>query len=229
MKKVLIIEDELGIQIILEDRLVTEGYEVTIIGDGIDGENEALKNQADIILLDIMLPNRDGFSICDNLRKAGITVPILMLTARNADLDTVMGLRQGADDYLVKPFSMAVLIARMDALLRRSNRTDNSEITDSSTIRFGDFTLDREKGELFNKLEPVQLNPLEYKLINYFITHKDIIISRDTLLDNVWGYGSETTSRTVDVHVAKLRFKMGESDLPKHIKTIWGRGYKFIT
>jgi DNA-binding response OmpR family regulator len=227
LKNVLIIEDELGVQITLEDRLSAEGYKVTIKGDGIEGEDEALNNDYDILLLDIMLPNRDGFAICDNLRKAGIDIPILMLTARNTDLDTVMGFRQGADDYLAKPFNMAVLLARMEALLRRSAHNQTSTARDTSTMVFGEFVLDRESGQLKRKDLPIALNPLEYRLINYLATHPEIIISRDTLLDNVWGYNTDSTSRTVDVHIAKLRHKMGESQVPKHIQTVWGRGYRF--
>ncbi|MDA3851630.1 MAG: response regulator transcription factor [Spirochaetaceae bacterium] len=227
MKNVLIIEDELGVQITLEDRLSAEGYNVTIKGDGIEGEDEALNNDYDILLLDIMLPNRDGFAICDNLRKAGIDIPILMLTARNTDLDTVMGFRQGADDYLAKPFNMAVLLARMEALLRRSAHNQTSTARDTSTMVFGEFVLDRESGQLKRKDLPIALNPLEYRLINYLATHPEIIISRDTLLDNVWGYNTDSTSRTVDVPLAKLRHKKGEAQVPKHIQTVWGRGYRF--
>ncbi|RKX84579.1 MAG: DNA-binding response regulator, partial [Spirochaetes bacterium] len=121
MKRILIIEDEPGVQMTLEDRLVVEGYDVTIKGDGLQGEIEALKKTYDIILLDIMLPLRDGYAVCNNIRKAGVDTPVLMLTARNTNMDTVIGLRQGADDYLAKPFDMSVLLARIEALLRRSS------------------------------------------------------------------------------------------------------------
>lgn len=228
MKKILVIEDEIGVQITLEDRLIVEGYSVTIKGDGIEGEDEALKNRHDIILLDVMLPNRDGFAICENIRKSGIKTPVLMLTARNTELDTVIGLRQGADDYLSKPFSMVILLARIEALLRRTQHTVLEQSNNESIIEFGKFSLDKTKGELFRDGILIPLNSLEYRLINYFIEHKNIIVSRDTLLDEVWGYETETTSRTVDVHIAKLRYKLGESEKPLHIQTVWGRGYKFI-
>lgn len=221
MNKVLIIEDELGVQMTLEDRFIEEGFDVTVIGDGVEGEVEALKGIYNIILLDVMLPNRDGYTICDNIRKKGVDTPILMLTARNSDIDLVMGLRQGADDYLAKPFNMTVLLARVDALLRRIKR-------ELPEFCFGEYRLDMDKGELFRNGEPVSLNAIEFRLLEYFLTHKNSIITRDRLLDDVWGYESETTSRTVDVHIAKLRAKLQESDHHKHIHTIWGRGYKFV-
>ena len=226
--RILVIEDEVGVQMTLEDRLKIEGYDVTIKGDGIDGENEALTNEYQLILLDIMLSNRDGFAICENIRAAGISVPILMLTARNTDLDTVIGLRQGADDYMSKPFNMTVLLARIEALLRRTALSSEIVPSMTSSITFGEFELNKDTGELYKGGETIPLNSLEYRLIVYFLTNDNTIISRDTLLDNVWGYESETTSRTVDVHIAKLRSKLGESELPLHIQTIWGRGYKFI-
>lgn len=227
MRKILIVEDEVGVQMTLEDRFVEEGFDVTIKGDGIEGELEALKNIYDLIILDVMLPNRDGFMICENIRKQGVETPILMLTARNSDLDIVIGLRYGADDYLPKPFNMTVLLARVEALLRRMEKVSGKK-TKKSVYTFGEFKLDFQKGELFRDEESVTLNAIEFRLLTYFITHEDSIITRDTLLDDVWGYETETTSRTVDVHIAKLRAKLGESDFHKHIQTIWGRGYKFI-
>ena len=226
MNKILMIEDEPGVQITIGDRLIAEGYSVTIIGDGIEGEVEALKDCYNLILLDVMLPNRDGFAICKNIRDTGLNVPILMLTARNTNLDTVMGLRQGADDYLAKPFDMSVLLARIAALLRRSSLTIKPKSSDN-IISFGEFILDINKGELFNGDDIIPLNTLEYHLLVYLAKHSESIITRDQLLDEVWGYETETSSRTVDVHIAKIRFKLKESELPKHIQTIRGRGYKF--
>ncbi len=231
-KRILLIEDEPGLQLTLDDRLTTEGYEVTIRGDGIKGEEEALGGTHDLILLDVMLPGRDGFGVCKNLRDKGLAVPILMLTARNTDLDTIMGLRQGADDYLAKPFDMGVLLARMEALLRRADRPSQGSASAETAmvepqIRFGEFLLDRDRGALFHEDKEVALNAQEFRLLDYLVTHPDRVVSRDTLLDEVWGYDTETTSRTVDVHVAKLRQKLEESDFPRHILTVRGRGYKF--
>jgi len=227
MKRVLIIEDEPGLQVTLEDRLKAEGYEVTVKGDGIRGEEEAKRGTCDIILLDLMLPGRDGFAVCQNLRKAGLSIPILMLTARNSDLDTVMGLRQGADDYLAKPFDMGVLLARIEALLRRAGSPSPPGREGDAKICFGDFQLDREKGVLYLKEEPVALHAQEYRLLEYLVRESGKVLSRDRILDEVWGYGSETTTRTVDVHIARLRHKLREPEIPRHIHTVRGRGYRF--
>ncbi|MBN2050414.1 MAG: response regulator transcription factor [Spirochaetales bacterium] len=227
MPRVLIIDDEAGVRMTLEDRLTAEGYAVSSVADGIRGEETAMSGGFDIILLDLMLPGRDGFAVCKNLRDAGINTPVLMLTARDTSLDTVMGLRQGADDYLAKPFDMAVLLARMEALLRRSGGR-GGDLTALSPVAFGSFRLDREKGTLFLEQEPVNLHSQEYRLLEYLVTHPDTVLSRDRILDEVWGYESETTTRTVDVHVARLRKHLGEAELPKHLQTVRGRGYRFI-
>jgi DNA-binding response OmpR family regulator len=234
-KSILIIEDEPGVQITLEDRLTSEGYRVTICGDGLKGEKEAKTGLHDLILLDVMMPGKDGFTLCQDVRKAGIQTPILMLTARDTSIDTVMGLRVGADDYLAKPFDMQVLLARMEALLRRASTRADAHANNNSqlqVIRFGDFILDRSRGVLERSgtdgLIAVELNAQEYKLLEYLALHSGIIISRDAILDDVWGYESEITTRTVDVHVAKLRQRLGESDMPRHILTYRSRGYKFV-
>ena len=243
-KNILIIEDERGLQITLEDRLCAEGYETGVLGDGIEGENAARSGKYDLILLDVMLPGRDGFSICQNLRKSGIDIPILMLTARNTSIDTVMGLKVGADDYLAKPFDMQVLLARIEALFRRTagrniNPDAAAELNNpskkphSSVVSFGDFTLDSQRGVLERSIDKgnkvmIDLNAREYRLLEYLAQNSDRIISRNMILDDVWGYDSEITTRTVDVHIAKLRQKLGESELPRHILTYRGRGYKFV-
>ncbi len=242
-KKILIIEDERGLQITLEDRLQAEGYEVGICGDGIEGEDTARSGIYDLILIDVMLPSRDGFSICQNLRKSGIDIPILMLTARNTSIDTVMGLKVGADDYLAKPFDMQVLLARIEALLRRTGEKNIDSKTAAGktmhtgpkpgSVQFGTFTLDFERGVLERSIDKdnkvtIDLNALEYRLLEYLTLNSDRIISRNMILDEVWGYDSEITTRTVDVHIAKLRQKLGESELPRHILTFRGRGYKFV-
>ncbi len=239
-KRILIIEDEPGVQITLEDRLSSEGYEVAVCGDGLEGEKEAKSGRHDLILLDVMLPGKDGFTICRDLRKAGKEIPILMLTARDTNIDTIMGLRVGADDYLAKPFDMQVLLARIEALLRRAARPEDAISPESGSvpkkgidrrnniITFGSFSLDRGKGLLENNGAAVELNAQEYKLLEYLAFHNGRIISRSAILDDVWGYESEVTTRTVDVHIAKLRQRLGESERPKHILTYRGRGYKFV-
>ncbi|MDC7226647.1 MAG: response regulator transcription factor [Spirochaetales bacterium] len=240
-KKILIVEDEPGVQITLEDRLNSEGYNVTVRGDGIEGEKEILTGNHDLVLLDVMMPGKDGFSVCRDVRKAGVETPILMLTARDTNIDTVTGLRFGADDYLPKPFDMQVLLARIEALLRRAaskQQTAGGAAADSPAgqqpekVVFGRFILDRSRGLLEQKLddgsvEAVELNAQEYKLLEYLAQHSGRIISRNAILDDVWGYESEITTRTVDVHIAKLRQRLGESEMPRHILTYRGRGYKF--
>ncbi len=227
MNKILIIEDEVGVQITLEDRLISEGYEVHIESNGISGEEEAISGNYNLILLDIMLPGRDGYKVCENIRKTGIETPIIMLTARSTDLDTVIGLRQGADDYIGKPFDMQVLLARIEAVIRRSEKSSSIK-NNTKSVSFGDFILDRVKGELYKDKTAIQLNTQEYRLLDYLIENEGKVIDRNSMLDDVWGYDNESTSRTVDVHIAKLRHKLEESNLPKHILTVRGRGYKFV-
>jgi DNA-binding response OmpR family regulator len=228
--RVLVVEDDAGIRMTLEDMLAAEGCVVESRPDGLSGEAAARSGGYDIILLDLMLPGRDGLAICANLRDAGIQVPILMLTARGTDLDVVIGLRQGADDYVAKPFDAGVLAARMEALLRRARTAADAASKDAApeAVRFGEFCLDRRKGELERGGVPVSLNAQEYRLLEFLAVNSGRVIGREEILDLVWGYDSETTTRTIDVHVAKLRARLGESDMPKHILTIRGRGYKFV-
>ena len=229
MARILIIEDEPGVQLTLEDRLIAEGHDTTVKGDGPSGEEEGKTGQYDLILLDIMLPGRDGFAVCQNLRESGIRTPVLMLTARDTNLDTIMGLRQGADDYMAKPFDMALLLARIDALLRRTamNRSNPGRQPGAGRLEFGPFCLDGNRGILLKEEQEIELQAREFGLLEYLTTHPGELLTRDRILDEVWGYESETTTRTVDVHIAKLRQKLGESDLPRFIQTIRGRGYRF--
>ncbi|MBN2617732.1 MAG: response regulator transcription factor [Spirochaetales bacterium] len=227
MYKVLIIEDEPGVYMTLEDRLISEGYQVTVKEDGISGETEAKKGIYDLILLDVMLPGRDGFKVCENLRDFGISSPIIMLTARNTDLDTIIGLRQGADDYISKPFEMSILLARMEAVLRRYSITEKKINPQTNSIIFGNFELNRDRGILLKNGVEIQLNAQEYRLLEFLAINTGKVMDRNDILDVVWGYDNESTSRTIDVHIAKLRHKLGESEIPKHIITVRGRGYRF--
>jgi DNA-binding response OmpR family regulator len=226
--RVLVVEDEAGIRMTLEDMLAAEGCLVETRSDGPSGEIAARSGAYDLVLLDIMLPGRDGLSVCRNLREAGFKTPVIMLTARGTDLDVVVGLRQGADDYIPKPFDAAVLVARMEALLRRASATQSGTRGAAEILRFGLFALDRRKGELRRGEEAVPLNAQEYRLLEFLAANPDRVIGREEILDLVWGYDSETTTRTIDVHVAKLRQRLGESELPRHILTVRGRGYKFV-
>lgn len=228
MKKILLIEDELGVQITLEDRLIAEGYEVKIESDGISGEEEAINNQYDLILLDIMLPKRDGFTICKHLRNQNINTPIIMLTARNTNIDVILGLQQGADDYIMKPFDMGVLIARIESCLRRNNIEKNNKKTEKGIYPFGSFILNTNSGTLEKEGNLIELNVQEFRLLEYFVKHPNQILDRNKILDEVWSYDSNIYTRTIDVHISKLRIHLDESQKPNHIRTIRGLGYKFI-
>lgn len=233
-QRILVVEDEEGLVVALEDRLKMEGYHVSSVGDGILGQREAASGKYDLVILDVMLPGRDGFQVCQNLRESGCRTPVLMLTARGTTIDTVMGLRLGADDYLTKPFDMQVLLARVHAVLRRSGSkagesTAAPGASESSTVyRFGRFTLDTARYQLARDGEAVPLNAQEYRLLEVLVRNPGRVLSRDVLLNEAWGYDAETTTRTVDVHVAWLRQKLGEKDHPRHLMTVRGYGYKFV-
>ena len=225
MKKILVIEDEPGIQMTLEDNLRNEGYEVSIQGNGISGEKVALETPWDLILLDIMLPGKNGLEICQNIRQSKIDTPIVMLTARSLIMDKVTGLNLGADDYISKPFDIMELLARINALLRRE---DYKNIENSYTpTTFGSFTLNTQMATLNKGKKRIKLSTREYLLLQYFVENPNLVISRDELLDKVWGYDSVATTRTVDVHVGWLRKKLGEQNMHKHIITVRGLGYRF--
>lgn len=227
-KRVLLVEDESGLLISLSDRLLSEGYCVQGVADGRSGYETALRERFDLILLDLMLPDMDGLDVCRNLRRRGIRVPILMLTARGQLDDRVRGLKLGADDYLVKPFEPAELLARMEALLRRSCAgCDADEAPDSYC--FGPIQVDFARQEVLRERTPIALLPRQYQLLCYFIRHRNTVLTRDRLLDHVWGYDIIPDSRTVDVHVAGLRRKI-EPDprCPRYLLTVHHRGYKFV-
>jgi two-component system alkaline phosphatase synthesis response regulator PhoP len=225
VKRLLLVEDEPGLVLTLTDRLTSEGYSVTSVGDGNAAVDEALREAYDIVVLDVMLPGRDGFEVCRTLRHEGMRAPILMLTARGQLVDRVVGLKLGADDYLVKPFEMAELLARLEALLRRAPRAAASA---SDQFRFGDIVIDTRRTEVTRNGELVELSALEFKLLRYFVEHAGATLSRDELLNEVWGYDAMPSTRTVDVHVAWLRQKLEENPRrPQYILTVHGLGYKF--
>jgi two-component system alkaline phosphatase synthesis response regulator PhoP len=222
--RVLLVEDEPGLVMTLTDRLVAEGYDVESATDGERGLARATAEPFDLIVLDGMLPGRDGFDVCRTVRQRGVQTPILMLTARGQVVDKVVGLKLGADDYLVKPFEMAELLARLEALLRRAPRQINA----SETYQFGDIHVDFRKAEVTRAGAPVELSAREFKLLCYFIEHHGATLSRDELLNEVWGYNAMPSTRTVDVHIAWLRQKLeSHPRRPRYIHTIHGLGYKF--
>jgi two-component system alkaline phosphatase synthesis response regulator PhoP len=223
--KILIIEDEPGLVTALRDRLRKEGYSVSVAKDGIAGFELATREQFDLILLDLMLPGQSGLTICQNLRKNGSSVPILMLTARRQTMDKVIGLRTGADDYLTKPFKMAELLARVDALLRRAGRGAEMK---AGRYELGNVQIDVRRTEVTREGQVVQLSAKEFQLLRYFLEHRGTTVSRETLLREVWGYDSAPSTRTVDVHVAWLRQKLEDDPKnPQLIRTVVGLGYQF--
>jgi len=224
-KRILLVEDEPGLVLTLTDRLVSENYMVETATDGESALEMAANQTFDLILLDVMLPGKSGFDVCRDLRQKGTQTPILMLTARGQVTDKVVGLKLGADDYLTKPFEMMELLARIEALLRRS---PSREVETPGTYRFGNIRVDFRSTEVTREDKPVELSALEYKLLQYFIEHRGATISRDELLNEVWGYDAMPYSRTVDVHVSWLRQKLEPNpSRPRYILTIHGLGYKF--
>jgi len=225
-KRLLLVEDEPGLQLALSDRLSAEGYSVETAGDGNTAVTRATGEPFDVIVLDVMLPGRDGFDVAKTIRQQGIQTPILMLTARTQVVDRVVGLKLGADDYLTKPFETIELLARIEALLRRV--PSGSSGMSLERYQFGDISVDVRKAEVKQKGEMVDLAAKEFQLLKYFIEHRGATISRDELLHEVWGYHATPSTRTVDVHVAWLRQKLEPNPrVPQYILTVHGMGYKF--
>lgn len=224
--KVLLVEDEPGLVLALTDLLINEGYEVEAAPSGEEGLRLAINTHFDLITLDVKLPGKNGFDVCRDLRQRGIQTPILMLTARGQVIDKVLGLKLGADDYLTKPYEPMELLARVEALLRRSAAT-SSKLGD--TFRFDAVEVDFRSVEVQRDGEKVELAALEFELLRYLIEHRGGVISRGELLREVWGYGEEAMTRTVDVHIGLLRQKL-EADPanPEHFLTVRGHGYKFV-
>jgi two-component system, OmpR family, alkaline phosphatase synthesis response regulator PhoP len=225
-KRVLLVEDEPGLVLTLTDRLRSEGYEVGVASDGPSGLERATRERWDIILLDVMLPGANGFNVCRDVRQKGVTTPILMLTARGQIIDKVLGLKLGADDYLTKPFDMLELTARIEAQIRRAATTAGAV---APRYTFGDVAVDFRKAEVTRGGQPVDLSAREFLLLKYFIEHREAALTRDELLNEVWGYHSMPSTRTVDVHVAWLRQKVEANPRhPQYILTVHGMGYKFV-
>ena len=227
MPQLLLVEDELGLVMTLTDRLESEGFTVENARDAKSGLQRATEGRFDVILLDVMLPGGNGLDICRTVRQKGIQTPILMLTARGQVVDRVVGLKLGADDYLVKPFEMSELLARIEAVMRRSRPTNTSGES-LEVFQTGDLRMDFRRAEVFKKGEVLGLSAREYKLLRYFVEHRGAALSRDELLNEVWGYNAMPSTRTVDVHVAWLRQKIEDNPRhPAHILTVHGLGYKF--
>ena len=226
MPKILLIEDEIGIRMTLADRLTAEGYEVEQAGDGKTGYERGREGGIDLIVLDLMLPGKPGLEVCRDLRAEGVSTPLLMVTAKGQLSDKIQGLRTGADDYMVKPFEMLELLARLEALIRRDRVAWPTP--EPEDYRFGDVRLDPKQAAAFRRGKRLKLSAKEYHLLLYFLEHPRQTLSRDVLLRDVWKYRSGLSTRTVDVHVGWLRQKIEEdSRKPRWIVTRHGLGYIF--
>jgi DNA-binding response OmpR family regulator len=220
-----VVEDEPGIALGLEDDLKMEGYDVEVIGDGAVACRRAREAPFDLVLLDIMLPGKDGFEICRELRRAGLRMPILMLTARTQEAEKVMGLELGADDYVTKPFSTRELRARVKGLLRRAAGPAEAGL---ECYCFGDVEVDFRRGELRNNGKAVELTPIEFKLLGLFIRSAGRILSRDRLLSGAWGADTFASDRIVDNHISNLRKKIEPDPAnPRYLRNVRGMGYIF--
>jgi two-component system alkaline phosphatase synthesis response regulator PhoP len=227
--RILLVEDEPGLQLTLSDRLRREGYQVDTAGDGAMGLEKAASGAYDLVLLDVMLPKKNGFDVLRDLRQRGVETPVMMLTARGQVVDTVVGLKLGADDYLAKPFEMMELLARVEARLRRRATPAPAVIGTTDSYQFGDVRIDFRSAEVFRGPETIELSAREYQLLRYLIEHRGEIISRDQLLNEVWGYHAMPSTRTVDVHVAWLRQKIEPNPRhPQYLLTVHGLGYRFV-
>ncbi len=228
-KKVLVVEDERNLRETLTYNLHREGYQALGVGDGRAAIEAARRERPDLILLDLMLPEIDGFEVCRTVR-GEMSTPILILTARDSEVDTVLGLELGADDYVTKPFALRPLLARVKALLRRAEMATPAPVPANDDLMFGEFVLDRSGRRLRHHDREIPLTMKEYDLLHLLATHEGQALSRDVLLEKVWGYDFVGDSRTVDVHVRWLRAKIErDPSVPRHIVTVRGVGYRFET
>jgi two-component system alkaline phosphatase synthesis response regulator PhoP len=222
--RILLVEDEPGLVLTLRDRLSREGYAVETATDGESGLSRAAGEAFDLVLLDVMLPRMGGFDVLKDLRKRNVETPVIMLTARSQVVDKVVGLKLGADDYVTKPFEMVELLARIEAKLRRAPSTPHP----TEGYQFGGIRVDFRRAEVMKEGVPLDLSAREFQLLKYFIEHRGATLTRDELLNEVWGYNAMPSTRTVDVHVAWLRQKIEPNPRhPQFVLTVHGMGYKF--
>ncbi|HJZ52418.1 MAG TPA: response regulator transcription factor [Candidatus Acidoferrales bacterium] len=222
--RILIVEDEPGLVLTISDLLTAEGYEVSTAADGPTGLAMASEQQFAVIILDVMLPKKTGFDVCRELRQRGVDSAILMLTAKTQVVNRVVGLKLGADDYLAKPFEPTELLARIEALIRRVRKERRIAVR---TFHFDDVEIDFERSEILKAGQRVDVAAKELLLLRYLVDHRDRVVPREEILQKVWEYDSQVTSRTVDVHVSWLRQKLDNPQNPKHIQTVRGKGYRF--
>lgn len=227
MAKVLIIEDEPAMRLGLQDNLEFEGYDVDWAGDGEDGLAKILSAQYDLVLLDVMLPRLSGFDVCKSVRKQGLSTPIILLTAKGEEIDKVLGLEFGADDYVTKPFSVRELMARIKAILRRSQ---NAVAGDDEAVTIGRLLVNFTNYTAKDGDTEVKMSHKEFEILQYLYSHKNELVSRYDLLENVWGYEEKPTTRTVDNFIVRLRQKTeANPNSPKIIMTVHGAGYKLLS
>jgi two-component system alkaline phosphatase synthesis response regulator PhoP len=226
MSKILIVEDEPDMVTGLRDNFELEGYKVIVARDGAEGLKKALEEKPDLIVLDLMLPKMSGLDVCRSLRKSSFDAPILMLTARGQELDKVLGLEVGADDYITKPFSLNELLARVRAHLRRATH----EVATIEHYAFGDVAVDFQKFKASKNNLPIEISPREFELLKFLVNHRGETVTREQLLDAVWGYDAMMFTRTVDNHIAKLRQKIeADPENPVFILTVHRVGYRFVS
>jgi two-component system alkaline phosphatase synthesis response regulator PhoP len=225
-KKILIIEDEEELIKGLKLNLNFEGYDVFWALDGQDGLNKALEERPDLILLDIMLPQKNGLDVCRELREQNVTIPIIMLTAKGEEVDKVVGLEIGADDYITKPFSVKELLARVKAHLRRGKSEEKKA---PSVYRFDDVEIDFVHFKVKRKEKELDLTSLEVEILKYFVAHRGEVVTREALLNEIWGYEKYPSTRTIDNHILKLRKKLQDDpSKAKYIFSVYGEGYRFM-
>ncbi len=225
-ERVLLVEDEEDLRMTLCDRLKAEGYVVESAAEGEEGLRKAIQHSYDLIILDVMLPKKNGFDVCRDIRNAGIVTPVIMLTARGQLVDKVLGLKIGADDYITKPFEILELLARIEAHIRRGA---TPAAKDSGVLQFGPIRIDLKGTAVFRNGKVVPLSAREFRLLRYFAHNPGTTLSREVLLREVWGYNEDTFTRTVDVQVGSLRQKLEKDPKqPSMIVTVPGLGYKFV-
>lgn len=225
MPNILIVEDEPNMRLGLKDNLEYEGYEVDFAPDGETGLAKILDNPYDLVLLDVMMPKMSGFDVCKTIRKKGITTPVILLTAKDQEIDKVLGLELGADDYVTKPFSLRELLARIKAVLRRGENLKKDEIK----VQIGRIDVNFQNYTALDNEEPVQMSHKEFEILNYLWKHRNRTVSREDLLEKIWGYEESPTTRTVDNFIVKLRQKLEKDpNHPQIIITVHGIGYKLI-
>jgi two-component system alkaline phosphatase synthesis response regulator PhoP len=224
MNNILIVEDDPAMSVALRDGFEFEKYNVEMAADGEDGLRLANRGDHDLIVLDVMLPKKSGLDVCKELRQNGSRTPVIMLTARGQEIDKIVGLKLGADDYVTKPFSFMELLARVEAVLRRVQRK-----TAGDEFEFGEIRLDFRTYQASKSGDTIELTPREFRILRYFIDHAEQVVSREALLNHVWGYDSSAFTRTVDTHMARLRQKVESTPSePRHLLTVHRVGYKFV-